>query len=44
MNGYELPIRPDFIGKNIPTSRGERVQVRMVEFDGEDAVLIERDD
>ena len=36
----ELPIRPDFIGKNIPTSRGERVQVRMLEIDGEDAVLI----
>ena len=40
----ELPIRPDYIGKNLPTSRGERVQVRMVEIDGEDAVLIGRDD
>jgi len=40
----ELPIRPDYIGKNLPTSRDERVQVRMLEIDGEDAVLIERDD
>ena len=40
----ELPIRPDYIGKNLPTSRDERVQVRMPEIDGEDAVLIERDD
>jgi pyrimidine operon attenuation protein/uracil phosphoribosyltransferase len=40
----ELPIRPDYIGKNLPTSRDERVQVRMVEIDGEDAVLIGRDD
>ncbi len=40
----ELPIRPDYIGKNLHTSRDERVQVRMLEIDGEDAVLIERDD
>jgi pyrimidine operon attenuation protein/uracil phosphoribosyltransferase len=39
----ELPIRPDFIGKNIPTARGERVQVRLTEIDGEDAVLLGRD-
>jgi len=39
----ELPIRPDFIGKNIPTARGERVQVRLAEIDGEDAVLLGRD-
>ena len=37
----ELPIRPDYIGKNIPTSRQERVRVHVQERDGEDAVLIE---
>ena len=37
----ELPIRPDYIGKNVPTSRGERVSVRLVERDGEDGVVIE---
>jgi pyrimidine operon attenuation protein / uracil phosphoribosyltransferase len=37
----ELPIRPDFVGKNLPTSRDERVNVRLVEHDGEDAVTIE---
>ena len=39
----ELPIRPDFIGKNIPTSHGERVQVRVTEIDGDDAVLLGRE-
>ena len=39
----ELPIRPDFVGKNIPTARGERVQVRIVETDGEDAVILGRE-
>src|SRR6266516_3831370 len=29
----ELPIRPDYVGKNLPTSRGERVQVQLVEID-----------
>jgi pyrimidine operon attenuation protein/uracil phosphoribosyltransferase len=38
----ELPIRADFVGKNIPTSRSERVDVRLVETDGEDAVLLRR--
>lgn len=38
----ELPIRPDYVGKNLPTSRRERVTVRLNECDGEDAVLIER--
>ncbi len=38
----ELPIRPDFVGKNIPTARGERVQVRITETDGEDAVVLGR--
>jgi pyrimidine operon attenuation protein/uracil phosphoribosyltransferase len=39
----ELPIRPDFIGKNIPTARGERVQVRIMEIDGNDAVVLGRE-
>ena len=37
----ELPIRPDFIGKNLPTSRRESVAVRLREHDGEDRVVIE---
>ena len=37
----DLPIRPDFVGKNVPTSRGERVVVRLVEKDAADEVLIE---
>jgi pyrimidine operon attenuation protein/uracil phosphoribosyltransferase len=36
----ELPIRPDFIGKNLPTSSQERVSVRLVESDGVDEVVI----
>lgn len=36
----ELPIRPDFIGKNIPTAASEDVQVYVQEADGEDAVKI----
>jgi len=36
----ELPIRPDFVGKNIPTSIGEEVQVLMKEIDQEDKVLL----
>jgi pyrimidine operon attenuation protein/uracil phosphoribosyltransferase len=38
----ELPIRPDFIGKNLPTARREHVEVRLQETDGEDAVYIEK--
>src|SRR3712207_1950093 len=38
----ELPIRPDFVGKNLPTSRQERVQVRVEEIDGVDEVAIGR--
>ncbi|MGH2786159.1 MAG: bifunctional pyr operon transcriptional regulator/uracil phosphoribosyltransferase PyrR [Actinomycetota bacterium] len=34
----ELPIRADYVGKNIPTAHNEEVQVRMTEVDGEDAV------
>ena len=36
----ELPIRPDYIGKNLPTSRRETVAVRLTEHDGEDRVEI----
>ena len=36
----ELPIRPDYVGKNLPTAQSERVQVRLKEIDGVDAVLI----
>jgi pyrimidine operon attenuation protein / uracil phosphoribosyltransferase len=36
----ELPIRPDFIGKNIPTAKNETVQVRLSEVDGADEVVI----
>ncbi|PZR52761.1 bifunctional pyr operon transcriptional regulator/uracil phosphoribosyltransferase PyrR [Xylanimonas oleitrophica] len=36
----ELPIRPDFVGKNLPTSTEERVSVRLHEVDGQDAVVI----
>ena len=36
----ELPIRPDYVGKNLPTARGERVQVQLVEVDEVDAVLL----
>ncbi len=39
----ELPIRPDFVGKNLPTSQFEQVRVRFAETDGEDAVIIERE-
>jgi pyrimidine operon attenuation protein/uracil phosphoribosyltransferase len=38
----ELPIRPDHVGKNLPTSRDENVQVRLVETDGADEVVITR--
>src|SRR5215472_2018379 len=36
----ELPIRADYVGKNLPTSLAERVTVHLTELDGEDAVLI----
>ena len=36
----ELPIRPDYVGKNLPTSRDERVNVRVTEVDGVDEVAI----
>ena len=36
----ELPIRPDYVGKNLPTAPGERVNVRLEETDGSDEVTI----
>ncbi len=36
----ELPIRPDYVGKNLPTARDERVNVRLEELDGADEVTI----
>jgi pyrimidine operon attenuation protein / uracil phosphoribosyltransferase len=38
----ELPIKADYIGKNVPTSRQESVQVRVLELDGRDEVTIDR--
>ena len=38
----ELPINPDFVGRNVPTSRFERVDVRLAEIDGEERVAISR--
>ncbi|HJB62922.1 bifunctional pyr operon transcriptional regulator/uracil phosphoribosyltransferase PyrR [Microbacterium faecale] len=37
----ELPIRPDFVGKNLPSARSERVNVALTEIDGVDEVTIE---
>ena len=36
----ELPIRPDYVGKNVPTSRYEKVAVRLEEVDGVDEVVL----
>src|SRR5437868_9983663 len=36
----ELPIRPDYVGKNLPTSRSERVQVQLIEVDELDRVVL----
>ena len=36
----ELPIRADFVGKNVPTSRAQQVKVHLVEVDGVDEVLL----
>ncbi len=38
----ELPIRPDYVGKNLPTSQSETVKVHLAEVDGEDEVLLLR--
>ena len=40
----ELPIRPDYIGKNIPTAKNEMVQVKLAEVDGIDEVVITEKD
>jgi len=37
----ELPIRPDFVGKNLPTARSERINVRLSDTDGVDEVAVE---
>lgn len=39
----ELPIRADYVGKNLPSSRAERINVRLVELDGVDEVTIQDD-
>ena len=36
----ELPIRPDYVGKNLPTTRGQRVQVELMEVDEIDRVIL----
>jgi pyrimidine operon attenuation protein / uracil phosphoribosyltransferase len=36
----ELPVKPDFVGRNVPTSINEEVRVRMTEVDAEDGVLL----
>jgi len=40
----ELPVRADFVGKNLPTAETERVDVRLTETDGEDEVVIVKDE
>jgi pyrimidine operon attenuation protein/uracil phosphoribosyltransferase len=40
----ELPIRADYVGKNVPTSQAEEVRVRLVETDGRDEVVLVRRD
>jgi pyrimidine operon attenuation protein/uracil phosphoribosyltransferase len=41
----QLPIRPDYVGKNVPTSQDERVRVRLTEVDGVDGVaILQRED
>jgi pyrimidine operon attenuation protein/uracil phosphoribosyltransferase len=39
----ELPIRPDYVGKNLPTSRSERIAVHLAEVDGVDEIVLEPD-
>jgi len=36
----ELPIRPDYVGKNLPTARSERIQVQLLEVDEVDQILL----
>ena len=40
----ELPIRADYVGKNVPTSRKEVIGVKLAEIDGVDAVVIKETD
>ena len=40
----ELPIRPDYVGKNLPTARGERITVHLSEITGTDEILLETGD
>jgi pyrimidine operon attenuation protein/uracil phosphoribosyltransferase len=40
----ELPIRADYVGKNVPTSRSEEVHVLLTETDDRDAVVLDRRD
>ena len=40
----ELPIRPDYVGKNVPTSHEESVRVHLVETDGMDQVVLSREE
>lgn len=40
----ELPIRADFVGKNVPTAKREIVQVKLKEIDDEDRVIITEND
>ena len=39
----ELPIKPDYVGKNIPTAKGEEVIVKFKEQDGEDGVVVTKE-
>ena len=39
----ELPIRPDYVGKNLPSAHDERIQVQVVEIDEVDRVLLEKE-
>jgi pyrimidine operon attenuation protein/uracil phosphoribosyltransferase len=39
----ELPVKADYVGKNVPTSRSETVRVRLAEVDGADEVVVEKD-
>jgi len=36
----EVPIKPDYVGKNVPTAKNETVEVKLKEHDGEDAVMV----
>jgi pyrimidine operon attenuation protein/uracil phosphoribosyltransferase len=40
----ELPIKADYVGKNVPTSQQESIQVRLLELDGTDEVIIDREE